>query len=352
MRRRFFLAASTAIATAPFLAEPTLANGSQITGAGASLPRPVYEKWAQLAREAIGVQVSYQPVGSGAGGDEIAARRVDFAGSDAPKRAAFLREQRLIQFPAVVGTVVVFANLPGVQADQLRLTGETAADLFLGNIKRWNDPRLAAVNGGLRLPDLPVTPVHRAGSSGTTFIFTTYLARVSDAWRDGPRAGSTVQWPAGESAEGGGNGVIAKVKATPGAIGYAEASSVKANQLATTMLRNRTGGFVKPDAASFAKAAAAGDWTPANFLVDMVDLEVEGAWPIVSPTFVLMPTDPAAEKVAASRNTMKLFDWAFRNAAAATTEAGFASIPASVHAAVYDTWRKVKGPDGQPIWEA
>ena len=209
---------------------------------------------------------------------------MDFGGTDTPKRPGMLREQHLIQFPSVLGAVVPYANLPGVQPNQLKLTGELLADLFLGKITKWNDKRLAAENAGLRLPDLPVLPVlpvHRTGSSGTTFILTTYLARVSDAWRDGPRASSTVQWPAGQSADG--NSAMAeRVKSTPGAVGYTEAS--------------------------FAKAAEAGDWSAPGFVTDMTDLDVAGAWLIVAPTFALMPSNPAAKKVAASRNTMKFFD--------------------------------------------
>jgi phosphate transport system substrate-binding protein len=247
--------------------------------------------------------------------------------------------------------VVPFVNLPGVQANQLRLTSELVVDIFLGKLTRWNDPRLAAQNDGLRLPDLPVMPVHRSNVSGTTFMFTTYLLRVSDAWRDGPRAGTTVQWPVG-AGEANRDAVLAKVRGTPGAISYMEAHFARADRLATALLRNRAGAFVSPDNTSFAKAAAAADWTPANFIVEMVDLDAEGAWPIVSPTFIFMPTNPAAEKVAASRNTMKFFDWAFRNAAAPTAEIGFVPLPAAVQASVHEAWRRVKGPDGQPVWEA
>ncbi len=351
MRRRSILGAAGLAAVAPFLPRPAPAQEARIAGAGASFPHLAYQKWAQLAQGPLGFRVSYEPVGSGAGADRAAAREVDFGGTDTPKRPGMLREQHLIQFPSVLGAVVPYANLPGVQPNQLKLTGELLADLFLGKVAKWNDARLAAQNPGLRLPDLPVLPVHRAGSSGTTFIFTTYLARVSDAWRDGPRASSAVQWPAGQSADG--NGAMAeKVKGTPGAIGYTEASFAKANGLATASLQNRAGGFVAPDPASFAKAAEAGDWSAPGFVTDMTDLDAAGAWPILAPTFVLMPTNPAAEKVAASRNTMRFFDWAFKNAGGATAEIGFIPVPDAVHARIHEVWRRVKGPDGQPVWEA
>ena len=351
MQRRSLLAVTGLAAAAPFLARPALAQAAQIVGAGSTLPQPVYEKWAQLARDAAGIQMTYQPSSGSKGVDQVVARQADFGAADYPRRAALLREQSLIQFPAVLGAVALFVNLPGVQANQLRLTSELIADIFLGRITRWNDPRLAAENKGLRLPDLPVLPVHRSNVSGSTFMFTTYLSRVSDAWREGPRAGTTVQWPAGESAANR-DAALAEVRGTPGAISYMEAHFAKAERLATAMLRNRAGAFVTPDDASFAKAAGAADWTPAQFIVEMVDLDAEGAWPIVSPTFIYMPTNPTAEKVEASRNTMKFFDWAFRNASAPTTEMGFVPLPAAVQALVHEAWRRVKGPDGQPVWEA
>ncbi len=351
LRRRSIITAASVAAAAPFLPRPTLAQEARIIGGGAVSPRQAYEKWAQLAQGALGVQMSYQGSNSNTGADQVVARQLDFAGTDNPKRPGMLREQHLIQFPAVLSAFVPVVNLPGVQPNQLRLTGELLADLFLGKITKWNDKRLAAENAGLRLPDMPVVPVHRADPSGPTYYFTTYLTRVSDAWANGPRASNKVQFPVGESATADG-GLIEKVRGTPGAIGYTGASNAKAAQLATVSLKNRAGGFVAPDAASFAKAAEAGDWSAPGFVVEMVDLEAEGAWPIVTPTFILMPSNPAADKVAASRNTMRFFDWAFKNAGGATTELGFIPLPASLHEPIQQNWRRVKGPDGQPVWEA
>ena len=351
MQRRSVLAAASLTAVAPFLARPTLAQEARIAGGGAVSPRQAYEKWAQLAQAPLGVQMSYQGSNSNTGSDQVVARQVDFAGTDNPKRPGMLREQNLIQFPAVLSAFVPVVNLPGVQAGHLRLTGELLADLFLGKITNWNDPRLAAENGGLRLPDMPVVPVHRADPSGPTYYFTTYLTRVSDAWSNGPRASNKVQFPAGQSATADG-GMIEKVKGTPGAIGYTGASNAKAGQLATVSLKNRAGEFVIPDAASFAKAAEAGDWSAPGFVVEMVDLDAAGAWPIVTPTFILMPSNPMAEKVVASRNTMRFFDWAFKNGGEATAQLGFIPLPTALHAPIQETWRRVKGPDGQPVWEA
>jgi phosphate transport system substrate-binding protein len=295
--------------------------------------------------------MNYQGSNSNTGADQVVARQVDFAGTDNPKRPGMLREQHLIQFPAVLSAFVPVVNLPGVAANQLRLTGDLLADLFLGKITKWNDARLVAENGGLRLPDLPVVPVHRADPAGPTYYFTTYLTRVSEAWSAGPRASNKVQWPVGESVTADG-GMIEKVRGTPGAIGYTGAPNAKAGQLATVSLKNRAGAFVAADAAAFAKAAEAGDWSAPGFVTEMVDLDVAGAWPIVTPTFILMPSNPEADKVAASLNTMKFFDWAFRNAGAATAELGFVPLPAALHEPIRSVWRRVKGPDGKPIWEA
>ena len=351
MRRRSILAAASAAAAAPFLVRPTLAQEARITGGGAVSPRQAYDKWAQLAQGALNVQMSYQGSNSNTGADQVVARQVDFAGTDHPKRPGMLREQHLIQFPSVLNAFVPVVNLPGVGANQLRLTGDLLADLFLGKITNWNDKRLAAENAGVRLPDMPVVPVHRADPAGPTYYFTTYLTRVSDAWAQGPRASNKVQFPAGQSATADG-GLIEKVKGTPGAIGYTGAPNAKAAQLATVSLNNRAGEFVAPDAASFAKAAEAGDWSSPGFVVEMIDLDAAGAWPMVTPTFILMPSNPLAEKVAASRNTMRFFDWVFRNAGGPTAELGFVPLPAALLAPIQETWRRVKGPDGQPVWEA
>lgn len=351
MRRRSFLATSGLVVFCTASAKATFAQAATVSGAGASFPNAVYGRWAQLALGPLGVQVKYEPSGSSAGADRVAAREVDFAGTDNPKRPGALREQSLIQFPSVMGAVVPYVNLPGVRPGQFRLTGELLADLFLGKIEKWNDKRIAAENAGLSLPDLPVTPVHRAGASGTNFIFTTYLTRVSEAWAAGPRASNIVRWPAGHSADGN-KAMAEKVKGTPGAVSYTEASFAAAEQLATVSLKNRPGGFVAPDAASFGKAAEAGDWSSPGFVTEMIDLDGAGVWPIVSPTFILMPANPEADKVAASLNALRFFDWAFQNAGEATTGLGFIPLPPSLHDPIRAVWRRVKGPDGKPIWEA
>ncbi len=352
-RRSFLLAASAAAAAGPLLAPPRAASAqqAQITGAGASFPRPVYERWGQAAREPLSIQLNYQSIGSGGGINQISNRTVDFGASDAPLSAERLREGSLLQFPTVMGSVVPIVNLPGVQDKQLRLSPEALADLFLGRIPRWNDARLAELNPGVRLPNIPVAPVYRADASGTTFVFTTYLSRVSDAWKNGPGPATSVQWPGGQGARGN-EGVANTVRNTPGAIGYTENAYATVNRLVTTQLRNKSGAFVKPEMPAFTAAAATADWNTPNFAADLIDLNGADAWPIVSPTFILLPTNPAADKVEASRNTMRFFDWAFRNGGDAARRLEYIPLPDPVHAAIRAAWSAVKAPGGEQVWSA
>ena len=351
MIRRNLLALAAGVAAVPALSRPSLAQLAPITGAGASFPRPVYERWGQAARQGAGVQLNYQSIGSGGGINQIANRTVDFGASDAPLPTAQLQERNLLQFPTVMGSVVLIVNLPGVTDNALKLTPEVVAELFLGRITRWNDAKLAALNPDLRLPNLPVSPAYRADASGTTFVFTTYLSRVSEAWKAGPGAATSVQWPVGNGARGN-EGVSNAIRNTPGAIGYTENAYATVNRLITTQLRNKAGNFVRPTMEAFQAAAATADWSVPNFAADMVDLPGADVWPIVSPTFILLPTNPVAERVAASLNTMKFFDWAFKNGGQAARRLEYIPLPDPVHTAIRAAWSAVKNPSGASIWTA
>lgn len=348
MNRRILLAAAATLPFAPRLAR---AQQAPLTGAGATFPRPVYERWGQAAREGAGIQLNYQSIGSGGGINQITNRTVDFGATDAPLPEAQLRERRLLQFPTVMGSVVLIVNLPGVADNALKLTPEVVADIFAGRITRWNDAKLAEMNRDLRLPNLPVSPVYRADASGTTFVFTTYLARVSEAWKSGPGAATSVQWPVGNGARGN-EGISNTVRQTPGAIGYTENAYATVNRLVTTQLRNKAGQFVTPTMASFEAAAATADWSKPGFAADLVDLAGATAWPIVSPTFILLPTDPAADKVAGSRAAMRFFDWAYKNGAEAARRLEYIPIPEAVQAQVRASWSAVKDPSGAAVWTA
>jgi len=349
-RRTLLLGTGTALAAPLALAtRPALAQAATVTGAGATFPRPVYERWGQAAREAVGITLNYQSIGSGGGINQITNRTVDFGATDAPLAEAQLRERSLLQFPTVMGSVVLIVNLPGVADNALRLTPEIVADLFLGRITRWNDTRIAELNRELRIPNLPVSPAYRGDASGTTFVFTTYLARVSEAWKNGPGAGTSVQWPVGQGARGN-EGVSNTVRNTPGAIGYTENAYATVNRLITTQLRNKAGNMVRPEMPNFIAAAEQANWNVPGFAADLIDLQGANTWPIVSPTFILLPTNPPADKVEASRNTMRFFDWAFRNGADSARRLEYIALPTTVHDAVRAAWSGVKGPNGQALW--
>lgn len=348
MNRRAFLAAAS-LPLLPGLAQAQ-ATPVTITGAGATFPRPVYERWGQAAR-AEGIQLNYQSIGSGGGINQITNRTVDFGATDAPLAEAQLRERNLLQFPTVMGSVVLIVNLPGVADNALRLTPEVVTDIFAGRITRWNDARLVELNRGLSLPNLPVSPVYRADASGTTFVFTTYLSRVSEGWRTGPGAATSVQWPVGNGARGN-EGIANTVRNTPGAIGYTENAYATVNRLITTQLRNKAGNFITPTLPAFEAAARNADWTRPGFAADLVDLNGADVWPIVSPTFILLPTNPVAERVEASRATMRFFDWAYRNGGDAARRLEYIPIPEAVQNAVRAAWAQVRTPAGAAIWNA
>ncbi len=354
MNRRTLLLGTGSVLAVPTLlgTRAAMAQQATITGAGATFPRPVYERWAQAAREAIGVQLNYQSIGSGGGINQITARTVDFGASDAPLSGEQLAERNLLQFPALMGSVVLSANLPGVADNALKLTPEIVVDIFLGKITRWNDPRIVEANREIRIPNLPVGPSYRADASGTTFIFTTYLSRVSTEWRNGPGAGTSVRWPAGNGARGN-EGVSNIIRNTPGAIGYIENAYAVVNRMTTTQLRNKSGQFVQPVPAAFNAAAAAADWTVPNFAADTIDLNGPTVWPMTSATYILLPTNPPADKVEASRNTMRFFDWAFRNGGEIASRLEYIPLPNSAHDLVRAAWRdRVKGPNGAAVWTA
>jgi phosphate transport system substrate-binding protein len=263
-----------------------------------------------------------------------------------------LKERGLVQFPSAFGAMHVVANLPDVQQYQLKLAPDVLADLFLGKIAKWNDSRIAEHNAGLPLPDLAVVPIYRTDASGTNFVSTAYLSRVSEAWAAGPRAGTAVRWPKGLGKTAAGiNGVASAIKSTPGAIGFSNAITVKAQGLVGVQLRNKAGRFVRPDVAGIAAAVERAEWMSHNN-ADAMDTDGAEAWPIVAPTFVLVPADLPADRVAAGLGTLKVFDWAYRNGGDIAREMGFVPVPDAAQANVRAAaWSAVRGPDGQPVWK-
>jgi phosphate transport system substrate-binding protein len=327
----------TALALAAGAAFPLAAHAGQITGAGSTLAQPIYTKWADLSHANTGVTLNYQGVGSGAGQKLIIQRTVDFGASDGPVAAAKLASAKLLQFPTVVGAIDIAINLPGIKTDTLRLTGPLLAGIYLGTVTKWNDPQIAAINPGVTLPDMAIAPVYRADGSGTTYVFTGYLAKVSPDFKSKVGVDKAVSWPAGTGAKGN-PGVAGAVKNTEGGIGYVESAYAASTHLTTVQLQTHDGSFVKPTPQAFAAAAAAADWTGAsNFAVDMNNLPGANSWPIETTTFVLLPTNPS--DAARGAEVVKFFDWALQNGDAAARGLQYIPLPDKVKEAVRAAWK-------------
>jgi phosphate transport system substrate-binding protein len=324
-------------------------NAQQITGAGATFPAPIYTKWGEQAKAAIGIELNYQAIGSGGGQNQILKRTVDFGASDAPMASEKLEAGKLLQFPTVMGSVVVIVNVPGIEANQLKLPGDLLADIYEGKVSKWNDPRIAEANSGVKLPSLAIAPVYRADGSGTSYVYTSYLSAVSPGWKDKVGANTSVKWPAGAGAKGN-DGVAATVHNTRGGIGYVEFAYASQNHLVTVQLRNKAGHFVTPTLEAFAAAAANGDWANAkNFAVNLIDQPGDKSWPIVSATFIELPKDPADP--ARSAAVMKFFDWAYKDGDASASALDYIPLPEAVKAAVRSAWHsEILTPAGKPVF--
>jgi phosphate transport system substrate-binding protein len=260
----------------------------QITGAGSTFVYPILSKWSEAYSQLKGVRVNYQSIGSGGGIAQIKAGTVDFGASDAPLPPDQLTAAGLAQFPVVIGGVVPVYNIEGIDAGQIRFTGVLLADIYLGKIKRWNDPAIAAVNPGVKLPDQAITVVHRSDGSGTTFNWVNYLSKVSDEWKSKVGEGTSVAWPTGVGGKGN-EGVAEYVNRIKGSIGYVEYAYVLQNKMKYASVQNRAGNFVKPDAASFQTAAASADWSRAqDFYLAITDAPGADSYPISATVFVLM----------------------------------------------------------------
>jgi len=321
--------------------------GGQITGAGATFPNPLYQKWGEAAKGPTGLTLNYQSVGSGAGQAQIRNRTVDFGASDAPMSDELLKQNSLLQFPATMGSLVAIVNIPGISDNQLKLTGEILADIYLGKITKWNDPRIVEINQGTELPNLAIAPIYRADGSGTTYVWVDYLAAVSAEWKNKVGVATSVKWPTGNGARGN-EGVAATVRNTRGAIGYVENAYAIQNKLISTQLRNKAGVFVKPEPEAFLAAASNADWNVPNFAANLINTAGEKSWPIVSPTYILVPLNPTDASRAA--NVFRFFDWAFKNGDKLAHDLEYIPLPDKVKQAVRAAWVQVRGADGKPAW--
>jgi phosphate transport system substrate-binding protein len=327
------------------------ASAVDITGAGATFPYPVYAKWAEAYKAKTGVGMNYQSIGSGGGIKQIKAKTVDFGASDAPLKLEELEKEGLVQFPMVMGGVVPVVNIEGVKPGEMKLTAKALADIYLGKIKKWNDPAITDLNKGLKLPDADITVVNRSDGSGTTFIFTNYLSKVSAEWKDKVGNAASVSWPAPTGAGGKGNeGVASFVQRLKGSIGYVEYAYAKQNKLTYTLLQNRDGQFVAPEEKSFQAAAASADWKNApGFYEILTDEPGKASWPITGATFILMHKSQAnADK---AKEVLKFFDWAYQDGDKMALTMDYIPMPDAVVKLVQTEWKgKIKDSSGKPIW--
>jgi phosphate transport system substrate-binding protein len=335
-----------AVAGASLLAL-TSANAADITGAGASFPAPVYAKWADAYQKATGNRINYQSIGSGGGIKQITAKTVDFGASDMPLKPEVLDKDGLQQFPTVIGGVVPVVNLEGVKPGELKLTGPVLADIYLGKITKWNDKAIAALNPGVNLPGSDIGVVRRADGSGTTFIFSNYLSKISGEWKQKIGEGTAVQWPVGLGGKGN-EGVSAFVQRLPGAIGYVEYAYAKQNKLTHTNLKNAAGTFVGPDDTTFKAAAANADWTKSNFAEILTEQAGKDAWPITGATFILM--HKVQDKPAQAVEALKFFDWSFKNGAKMADELDYVALPESLIKLIRTSWGQIKDSAGKPVF--
>ncbi|MBI5908571.1 MAG: phosphate ABC transporter substrate-binding protein PstS [Betaproteobacteria bacterium] len=327
------------------------ASAVDITGAGATFPYPVYAKWAEAYKAKTGTGMNYQSIGSGGGIKQIKAKTVDFGATDAPLKLEDLEKEGLVQFPAVMGGVVPVVNIAGIKPGELKLTGKALADLYLGKIKKWSDPAITELNQGLKLPDADITVVNRSDGSGTTFIFTNYLSKISTEWKDKVGSATSVSWPAPTGAGGKGNeGVASFVQRLKNSIGYVEYAYAKQNKLTFTLLQNREGQFVAPDDKSFQAAAAGADWKNApGFYEILTDEPGKASWPITGATFILMHKSQAnAEK---AKEVLKFFDWAYQDGDKLALALDYVPMPDAVVKLVQAEWKnKIKDASGKPVW--
>jgi phosphate transport system substrate-binding protein len=326
------------------------AQSQSVTGAGASFPYPVYAKWAAHYKADKGVAVNYQSIGSGGGQQQIIAKTVDFGASDDPMSGADLDKNGLFQFPAVIGGTVPVVNIDGVTSGKLKLSGDALAKIFLGEIKKWDDPILKALNPEIKLPSADIIVVHRSDGSGTTFGWTNYLSKVSSDWKTKVGEGKAVKWPVGQGGKGN-EGVAAYVGQLKNSIGFVEYAYAKQNQLAWTQLKNKDGKFVQPAQPAFAAAAANADWNAVPGMgAVLTDEPGAASWPVTSGTFILL--HKTQDKPEQGKAVLAFFDWAFTQGVKDATDLDYVPLPKAVTDQIRTKWKTdIKATDGSAIWK-
>ncbi|HEX7344760.1 MAG TPA: phosphate ABC transporter substrate-binding protein PstS [bacterium] len=323
-------------------------SGTRINGAGATFPYPLYAQWAYKYNQITGMKLNYQSIGSGGGIQQIKAKTVDFGASDAPLKPTELGEAGLIQFPVVMGGVVPVINAKGITAGQLKLDGTTLANIYLGKITRWDDPAIKALNADVSLPEQAIAVVRRSDGSGTTWIFTNYLAAVSPEWKEKVGADKAVAWPVGNGGKGN-EGVAAYVQQLPGSIGYVEYAYALQNKMNYVLLKNRDGHFVPPTKETFTSAAANADWAnaPGYYLV-LVDQPGKESWPITGATFILLYKEQANIDIA--KSVLGFFDWCYSHGDEMAIGLDYVPMPDNVVKMVQATWKNEIRGNGKTIY--
>ena len=324
-------------------------QAATITGAGATFPYPLYAKWAEAYKAKTGIGLNYQSIGSGGGIRQITGKTVDFGASDMPLKPDVLQKDGLVQWPQVMGGVVLVVNLPGVGAGQLRLDGKTVAQMYLGKLTKWNDPQIAKLNPGMKLPDKAIATVHRSDGSGTNFIFTHYLSGIDPEFKAQIGENTAVEFPGGLGGKGN-EGVAAITARTDGAIGYVEYAYALQNKMAYTLLRNRAGNFVSPSSSTFQAAAVNADWAAApGFYLLLTDQPGKDSWPITGATFILIHRQQANPEKA--KEALNFFDWAYRHGDKMAEQLDYVPMPPKVTGLVEEMWKRdIVGPNGRPVW--
>ena len=325
------------------------ANAADISGAGATFPYPIYAKWADEYKKVTGNGLNYQSIGSGGGIKQITARTVTFGASDMPLQPAELDKIGVIQFPTVMGGIVPVVNLDGVKSNELTIDGQTLAKIFLGEITKWDDPAIKKLNPNTTLPSQAIALVHRSDGSGTTFIFTNYLSKVSSDWKSKVGSNTSVEWPAGIGAKGN-EGVANNVSNTKGSIGYVETAYAKQNNLTAMRMVNKDGKTVTATPDAIMGAAAGADWENApGFYMILTDSPGDKSWPIAGATFILVPKQP--KDAAATKEALKFFEWAYAKGDEMASSLDYIPMPESVVKLIEAKWKsEIKDEIGKPIF--
>jgi len=321
----------------------------EISGAGATFPYPIFAKWADAYQKETGTVVNYYPIGSGAGIRHIRNDVVTFGASDMPFKLDQLNADALVQFPSVIGGTVAIVNLEGIKSGEVKLDGATLAKIFLGGINTWNDPEIVRLNPNVKLPSHPIVVVHRWDDSGTTFVWTNYLSKVSREWASKVGENTSVQWPTGIGANGH-EGVVNTVQSTKGAIGYVEYSYAEQSKLATVSMINKDGYTVGPSSMAFEAAAANSAWNREDgFYVIPTDQHGAASWPITRATFILLhkqPQDPIAVFEA-----LKFFAWAYAEGGKIAEEIGYVPLPKNLVTEIEKVWAsKIRDANGKLLY--